>query len=42
MDENGALKTFPAREKKKVILLGEIIKNLKVYTEYSENKEIKC
>jgi hypothetical protein len=38
MDENGALKSFPAREKKKVILLGEIIKNFKVNTEYSEKE----
>lgn len=36
MDENGALKQFPAREKKKIILLGEIIKNFKVDTEYTE------
>ncbi len=36
MDENGAVKQFPAREKKKIILLGEIIKNFKADTEYTE------
>lgn len=36
MDENGAIKQFPAREKKKIILLGEIIKNFKSDTEYTE------
>ena len=32
----GALKQFPAKEKKKIIILGEIIKNFKKDTEYSE------
>lgn len=44
MDENGALKQFPAKEKKKIILLAEIIKNFKSDTEYSEydvNKVLK-
>lgn len=44
MDENGGLKQFPAREKKKIILLGEIIKNFKKDTEYTEvevNKVLK-
>lgn len=39
MDGNGALKQFPAKEKKKIILLGEIIKNFKKNVVYSE-KEI--
>lgn len=39
MDENGALKQIPAKAKKKIILLGEIVKNFKRDTEYSE-KEI--
>ncbi|WP_310602328.1 DUF2087 domain-containing protein [Anaerosporobacter sp.] len=38
MDENGALKQFPAKEKKKIILLGEIIKNFKNNTEYTETE----
>lgn len=36
MDKTGALKQFPAREKKKIILLGEIMKNFKVGSEYTE------
>lgn len=36
MNENGALKQFPAKEKKKIILLGEIVKNFKTDTKYSE------
>lgn len=36
MDENGALKQFPAKAKKKIILLGEIMKNFKRNVEYSE------
>ena len=39
MDENGALKNYPSKEKKKVILLGEIIKNFNVDKKYAE-KEI--
>lgn len=38
MNENGALKEFPVREKKKIILLGEIIKNFKRNTVYSEEE----
>lgn len=36
MDENGGLKQFPAREKKKIILLREIMKNFKRDVEYTE------
>lgn len=39
MDENGALKTFPAKEKKKIIILSVIIKNFAKGRKYSE-KEI--
>ena len=39
MDENGALLRFPAREKKKIVVLREIMKNFKPDREYSE-KEI--
>lgn len=38
MDENGAIKQFPAREKKKIILLGEIIKNFKTDVQYTEKE----
>lgn len=38
MDGNGALRQFPSKEKKKIILLGEIIKNFKPDTEYSEKE----
>lgn len=38
LDENGALKQFPAREKKKIIILGEIVNNFKKDTEYSEKE----
>lgn len=38
MDENGALKQFPAREKKKIIVLREIMKNFKPDTEYSKKE----
>lgn len=38
MDENGALKQFPAREKKKIILLQEIMKNFKADTDYTEKE----
>ena len=34
--ETGALKQFPAREKKKIIILSEIVKNFKHNTEYTE------
>ncbi len=36
MDETGALKQFPAKEKRKIILLSEIMKNFKAEMEYSE------
>lgn len=38
IDENGAIKQFPAREKKKIIILGEIRKNFIRNKEYSENE----
>lgn len=41
MDGNGALQQFPAKEKKKIILLREIVKNFKpdqAYTETEVNK----
>lgn len=38
MDETGRLKQIPAREKKKIIVLGEIIKNFKDGGEYSEKE----
>ncbi len=38
MDENGALLQFPAREKKKIIVLREIVKNFKADREYSEKE----
>ncbi|WP_035292902.1 DUF2087 domain-containing protein [Clostridium sp. KNHs214] len=39
MDESGAIKTFPAKEKKKLIILSEIVKNFSKGKKYSE-KEI--
>lgn len=39
MDINGGLRSYPSKEKKKVILLGEIIKNFNIGKKYSE-KEI--
>lgn len=39
MDESGALRQFPPKAKKKIILLREIMKNFKADSEYSE-KEI--
>ncbi|AKN33858.1 transcriptional regulator [Clostridium carboxidivorans P7] len=39
IDENGAIKTFPSREKKKIIVLSEIVKNFSKGKKYSE-KEI--
>ncbi len=38
MDENGALKQFPAREKKKIIVLREIMKNFKSGAQYTEKE----
>lgn len=39
IDETGGIKTFPSKEKKKIIILGEIIKNFSRGKKYSE-KEI--
>ncbi|NMM64254.1 DUF2087 domain-containing protein [Clostridium sp. P21] len=39
IDENGAVKTFPSREKKKIIVLSEVVKNFSKGKKYSE-KEI--
>lgn len=39
IDESGALKTFPAKEKKKIIVLSEIVKHFSKEKKYSE-KEI--
>lgn len=44
MDENGALHTFPAKEKKKIIILREIATNFKsgeIYTEKEINRVLK-
>jgi Uncharacterized protein conserved in bacteria len=38
MNENGSLKQFPAKEKKKIILLREIMKNFQSNREYVENE----
>jgi hypothetical protein len=38
MDNNGKLKQLPAREKKKIIIFREIIKNFKCNTDYSEKE----
>lgn len=38
MDETGALKSYPAREKRKIIVLGEISKNFSKGKTYSENE----
>lgn len=38
MNEDGSLKQFPAREKKKIILLREIMKNFQDNKEYVENE----
>ncbi len=38
MNENGSLKQFPAKEKKKIILLREIMKNFQNNKEYGENE----
>lgn len=38
MNESGALNQFPAREKKKIILLREIMKNFKQHQEYQEEE----
>lgn len=38
IDENGALKSYPSKEKKKVILLGEIIKNFDIGKKYTEKE----
>ncbi|BCZ48145.1 transcriptional regulator [Clostridium gelidum] len=38
MDENGAIKTFPAKEKKKIIVLSEIVKQFYKGKKYSEKE----
>lgn len=38
-DEKGALRSYPSKEKKKIIILGEIIKNFNIDKKYNE-KEI--
>lgn len=44
MDETNALKSYPAKEKKKIIVLGEIVKNFstgRIYTEKEINRVLK-
>jgi len=44
MDENGSLKTFPSKAKKKIIILEEIVKNFskgKIYSEKEVNRILK-
>jgi Trp operon repressor len=44
MDENGRLKNYPAKEKKKIIVLSEIVKNFsngKIYSEKELNRILK-
>lgn len=44
MDENGALKSYPAKEKKKIVVLAEITKNFskgKTYSEKEVNRILK-
>lgn len=38
MDENGGLRSYPARAKKKIIVLGEIVKNFSSGRSYSEKE----
>lgn len=38
MDENGGLKTYPSKEKKKIIILEAIAKNFKRNEKYSEKQ----
>lgn len=38
MDESGAIKTFPAKEKKKIIILSEVVKNFSKGKKYSERE----
>ena len=38
IDENGAIKQFPSKEKKKIIILGEIMKSFDKNYEYSEKE----
>lgn len=38
MDESGAIKTFPAKEKKKIIVLSEIVKHFSKGKKYSEKE----
>lgn len=44
MDETNALKYYPAKEKKKIIVLGEIVKNFstdRTYTDKEINRVLK-
>ena len=44
MDETGGIKTYPSKEKKKIIILGEVTKNFvkgRKYTEKDINKVLK-
>lgn len=38
IDENGAIKTFPSKEKKKLIILSEVVKNFSKGKKYSEKE----
>lgn len=38
MDEHGAIKTYPAKEKKKIIVLSEVIKNFVKGRQYTEKE----
>lgn len=38
IDENGAIKTFPSKEKKKLIVLSEVVKNFSKGKKYSEKE----
>lgn len=38
MDETGAIKTYPAKEKKKIIVLSEIVKNFQKGKKYNEKE----
>ncbi len=44
MDETGAIKTYPSKEKKKIIILKEVVKNFskgKIYSEKEINRILK-
>jgi len=38
MGENGELKNYPSKEKKKIIILGEIMRNFNIGKIYSEKE----